>query len=109
VAVAGAVVIGRALADPAAADDAGLQRRAFLGSCAFIAGLVLATAAVLYPVLLPSTLGPRFDLDVHAAASGNATLALGLVWWIPALGLAVAYLANAFRAMRGKVEAAEHD
>jgi cytochrome d ubiquinol oxidase subunit II len=107
-AVAGAFVAGRALADGRYAGDVALQRRAFLGSCAFIASLVLATAGVLYPVLLPSTLGSRFDLDVAVAASGSATLALGLLWWIPALGLAVAYLASAFRGMRGKVEATDH-
>jgi cytochrome d ubiquinol oxidase subunit II len=106
VAIASAVVAGRALAGDA--GGASRQRQAFLASSAFIASLVLATAAVLYPVLLPSTIDSRFDLDVYTAASGHATLALGLVWWVPALCLAVAYVANVFRSMRGKVVATEH-
>jgi cytochrome d ubiquinol oxidase subunit II len=108
IAIASAVTVGRSLGGDEVAV-AGHERRAFLASCAFIASLVLATAGVLYPVLLPSTIGPRFDLDVRAAASGEATLMLGLMWWIPAVGLAVAYAANAFRSMRGKVAATEHD
>jgi|CZKU01.1.fsa_nt_gi cytochrome d ubiquinol oxidase subunit II len=105
-AIASAFVVGRALGGDVV--RASRERRAFLASCTFIASLVLATAAVLYPVLLPSTLDARFDLDVYAAASGDSTLALGLWWWIPALGLAVAYLANAFRSMRGKIVGTDH-
>jgi cytochrome d ubiquinol oxidase subunit II len=77
--------------------------RAFLASSVFVASLLLATAATLYPVLLPSTLGPGLDLDVHAAASGAHGLGVGLAWWIPAMGLAVLYFVNLFRSMRGKV------
>ena len=62
VALAAPVVALRALARR---DD----RRAFLASTAFIASLLLATAGVLYPVLLPSTVGSAYDLDVATAAS----------------------------------------
>jgi len=82
--------------------------RAFLSSSAFVASLLLATAATLYPVLLPSTLGPEFDLYAHAAASGAHGLSVGLAWWIPAMGLAVLYFVNLFRSMRGKVGAGGH-
>ena len=65
--------------------------------------LLLATAGVLYPVLLPSTVDRVFDLDVHAAASGPHGLALGLAWWLPAAALAVLYFVTLFRSIRGKV------
>jgi cytochrome d ubiquinol oxidase subunit II len=86
----------------------GQDRRAFLASSAFVAALLLATAGVLYPVLLPSTFGRAFDLEVAAAASGGHGLAIGFAWWLPALGLAVLYFVNLFRSMRGKVGPADH-
>jgi cytochrome d ubiquinol oxidase subunit II len=78
------------------------ERAAFVASSAFIAALLLATGAALYPVLLPSTVDVRFDIDADAAASGETSLRLGLVWWVPAMALAVAYFVNLFRSMRGK-------
>jgi cytochrome d ubiquinol oxidase subunit II len=81
----------------------GRDLRAFLSSCACIASLLLATAGVLYPVLLPSTVDRAFDLDAQAAASGPHGLALGLAWWLPAAALAVLYFVTLFRSIRGKV------
>jgi cytochrome d ubiquinol oxidase subunit II len=75
---------------------------AFLASSGFIASLLLATAAALFPVLVASTLDSRFDIDAWTASSGDTTLAIGLAWWIPAIALAVAYFVNLFRSMRGK-------
>jgi cytochrome d ubiquinol oxidase subunit II len=81
----------------------GRELRAFLASSALIAALLLATAGALYPVLLASTVARGFDLDAHAAASGQHGLALGLAWWLPAMALAVLYFVNLFRSMRGKI------
>jgi cytochrome d ubiquinol oxidase subunit II len=82
--------------------------RAFLASSAFIASLLLVTAGVLYPVLLPSTVDPAYDLDVYAASSGHHGLVVGLAWWTPGIALAVLYFVNLFWSMRGKVGAADH-
>jgi cytochrome d ubiquinol oxidase subunit II len=101
IAVAGAVVVLRAL-------RRGADRPAFLASCAFIASLLLATAGVLYPALLSSTLGRELDITADAAASGHHGLVLGLTWWIPAVVLAVLYFANLFRSMRGRVRTGEY-
>jgi cytochrome d ubiquinol oxidase subunit II len=79
--------------------------RAFLASSAFVASLLLATAATVYPVLLRSTIAAAFDLDAFAASSGHHGLAIGLTWWLPAMALAVLYFVNLFRSMRGKVKA----
>jgi cytochrome bd ubiquinol oxidase subunit II len=83
------------------------ELRAFLASCAFLVSVLLATAAVLFPALLPSTVDPAYTLDAYTAASGERGLSLGLMWCIPALVLATAYFVNLFRSMRGKVKA--HD
>lgn len=82
--------------------------KAFLASSAFIASLILATAATLFPVILPSTIDPRYDLDAAAAASGHAGMEAGLFWWLPAIALAVLYFVNVFRSMRGKIRASEY-
>jgi cytochrome d ubiquinol oxidase subunit II len=83
----------------------GRDRAAFLASCGFIAALMLATAAAFFPLLVASTVDGRFDIDAHGAASSETALGLGLVWWIPAMALAVAYFVNLFRSMRGKAGA----
>ncbi len=83
------------------------ERAAFLFSAAFLVSTLLAAALVLFPTLLSSTLDHAFDLDVYNASSGARGLALGLVWWVPALLLATGYFAILFRSIRGKVGA--HD
>ncbi|WP_306590066.1 cytochrome d ubiquinol oxidase subunit II [Geothrix sp. 21YS21S-4] len=79
---------------------------AFLGSGAFILGLLAASAACVYPVMLKSTLGPQFDLTAHNASVGVHGLRAGLVWWILGFPLAIGYLTFLFRFHRGKVKAA---
>lgn len=86
----------------------GNELRAFLASSAFIASILAATAAVLFPTLLASTVDPAYSVDAYTASSGDRGLALGLAWCIPALALAVAYFVNLFRSMRGKVRPTDH-
>ncbi len=88
----------------------GLRREryllAFLGSGAFILGLLAATAANLYPVMLKSTLAPAFDLTALNASAGAHGLRTGLVWWLIGFPLAIGYVIFLFRFHRGKVKAA---
>jgi cytochrome d ubiquinol oxidase subunit II len=86
----------------------GDERAAFLASSAFIASLLLATAAVLYPAILRSTGGRALDLVAQDAASGSHGLAIGLAWWVPAIALATLYFVNLYRSASGKVKAGEH-
>jgi cytochrome d ubiquinol oxidase subunit II len=79
---------------------------AFLGSGAFMLGLLAATAANVYPVMLKSTLDPAFDLTALNASVGRHGLQTGLVWWLIGFPLAVGYLIFLFRFHRGKVKAA---
>lgn len=80
-------------------------RGAFLGSCAFLAGLLLTTAAVVFPVLLRSTLDLRWSLDVAGTQTPREGLVTGLTWWIPAFLLVLAYSFTVFRTFRGKLAA----
>jgi len=79
---------------------------AFLGSGAFIVGLLVATAGCLWPVLLRSTLDPVYSLDAYNASSGAYGLRAGLKWWALGLPLVLGYFAMLFRFHRGKVAAA---
>ncbi len=76
---------------------------AFLGSGAFLLGLLAATAACVAPVMLRSTLDPAYDLTLANAASGSHGLRTGLVWWCVGFPLAALYFAMVFRIHRGKV------
>lgn len=78
------------------------ESRAFVGSCALIAGLLGALAVGVFPWLLRSTLDPARSLSAHAAASKS--LGLTLFWWPVALVLAFGYLAFIARQYRGKVQ-----
>lgn len=79
---------------------------AFLGSGAFILGILAATAACVYPVMLKSTLDPAFSLTATNALAGTAGLHAALGWWFLAFLLVLGYYTFLFRFHRGKVEAA---
>jgi cytochrome d ubiquinol oxidase subunit II len=89
---------------------AGLARErhlmAFLGSCAFITGMLAATAACVWPVMLPSTLNPMASITAHNA-SGPAGLRAGIGWMCLGLPLVVGYFSCLFWLHRGKVSAPE--
>jgi cytochrome d ubiquinol oxidase subunit II len=88
----------------------GIKRKnllqAFLGSGAFILGILAASAASVYPVMLKSTLDPAFNLTALNASVGEHGLRTGLVWWLVGFPLAIGYLVFLFRFHRGKVKAA---
>jgi len=81
---------------------------AFLCSSAFLFGTLLATAAGLFPLLLPSTLDPAFHVTAGNAAAGEHGLRVGVVWWSLGMPLAIGYTAYVFRTLRGKARAEDH-
>jgi cytochrome d ubiquinol oxidase subunit II len=82
---------------------------AFLGSGAFIVGLLAATAACVYPVMLKSTLDPAWSLTAENAATEGYGLRAGMGWWLVAFAIAVTYVVVVFRLHRGKVKVAHDD
>jgi cytochrome d ubiquinol oxidase subunit II len=74
----------------------------FLGSSAVIGGLLAATAACLYPVMLQAS-GGAPSIDARAANAGASGLRTALGWWLLGAPLAVAYFVLLFRIHRGKV------
>jgi cytochrome d ubiquinol oxidase subunit II len=79
------------------------ELRAFLASCAFIAGMLASAAFGIYPYVLPASTDPARALTVHNAAASAYGLKVGLAWWIPGMILAGGYFAYVYRHFRGKV------
>ncbi len=79
---------------------------AFLGSGAFLLGLLAATAASVFPVMLSSNLHSEWSLTAFNSASSPESLRKGLGWWCLGLPLALSYLALLFHLHRGKAKAA---
>ncbi|MBL8857597.1 MAG: cytochrome d ubiquinol oxidase subunit II [Planctomycetes bacterium] len=79
---------------------------AFLGSCAFLLGILATTAACVFPVMLRSTIDPAYSLTALNSASSTASLSTGLWWWLIGFPIALGYIALLFRIHKGKVVAA---
>jgi cytochrome bd ubiquinol oxidase subunit II len=79
--------------------------RAFLGSCAFLAGMLAATAACVFPVMLRSIGDGAASLTAYNASVPTASLVTATGWWVIGFPLAVTYFVILFRLHRGKVVA----
>jgi cytochrome d ubiquinol oxidase subunit II len=86
----------------------GHETRALVGSSTFIAGLMVAGAASVFPVMLRSTLSPGNSLSAHQMAAAGYGLTVALVWWPIAFIFAVGYFFFIYRHYTGKVKAS-HD
>jgi cytochrome d ubiquinol oxidase subunit II len=89
---------------------AGARRRplaAFAGSCAFLTGMLVATAGCLYPVLLRSTGDPALSITAQNAGAAPDGLRVALCWWLAGFPLVIAYFVMLFRLHRGKAVAAK--
>jgi cytochrome d ubiquinol oxidase subunit II len=79
------------------------ERDAFLASCAYISAMLGGAAFALYPVLLPSSGPPERSLTIWNAATGPASLSIGLLWWGIGMAIAIGYFVIIYRMFRGKV------
>jgi cytochrome d ubiquinol oxidase subunit II len=87
----------------------GLHRKrdltAFLGSCAFLTGMLAATAACVFPAMLSSSDDPARSLTVYNSSVPVESLRIALRWWIVGFPLVLLYFSILFRLHRGKVKA----
>ena len=72
--------------------------QAFLGSCAFLTGMLAATAACVFPVMLRSSGPRRHSLTAYNSAVPATSLETAFTWWIVGFPLAVLYFVVLFRA-----------
>ena len=68
-------------------------------------GLLCSAAMGLYPDVLPSTADAARSLTIANASASDYGLRVGIVWFVPALALAVAYSIFVYRHFAGKVTA----
>jgi cytochrome bd ubiquinol oxidase subunit II len=98
VAIGGLVMVG-----------AGLRRHrdleAFLGSCAFLTGMLTATAACMFPAMLRSITNEAWSLTAYNSSVPVASLQVALRWGAIGLPLVLLYFYVLFRLHRGKVPA----
>ncbi len=77
--------------------------RAFLSSCAYIAGMLTSAAFGVFPYVLPSNTDPALSLTISNTATASYGLQVALVWWIPGMLLVAAYSIFIYRHFAGKV------
>ncbi|MGD0802333.1 MAG: cytochrome d ubiquinol oxidase subunit II [Terracidiphilus sp.] len=78
--------------------------KAFLSSGLYLFFMLAGACWGLYPTLLPATTGADHDITLARAISGPHTLAVGLVWWIFGMALAIGYTVFVYREFRGKID-----
>jgi cytochrome d ubiquinol oxidase subunit II len=79
---------------------------AFLGSSTWIVGMLVATAACLFPVLLRAVPDATYSITARNAGNTVHGLRTALGWWAVGFPIAVAYFVMLFRIHRGKAVAA---
>ena len=69
-----------------------------------IAGIILTVGASMFPMILPSTVDPRFSLTVWDSSSSHMTLFIMLVCTLIFLPIILAYTTWVYRVLWGKVD-----
>jgi cytochrome d ubiquinol oxidase subunit II len=82
----------------------GKELQAFLASCVYITGMLVGAVFALYPVILPASTDPAYNLTIYNSAAGHHGLSVGLVWWTLAMILALGYFVFVYQMFRGKVQ-----
>jgi len=86
----------------------GAEKLAFLGSCIYIVGMLVGAVFALYPVVLPASTEPAYDLTIQNSMAGHHGLVVGITWWCVGIVLALAYFVFVYRMFRGKVRLEGH-
>jgi cytochrome d ubiquinol oxidase subunit II len=78
------------------------ERKTFLASCAYLAGMLTSVVFGVYPMVLPAR-NPFYSLTVTNAKAADYGLKIGLVWWVLGMMLAAGYFTYVYRSFAGKV------
>jgi cytochrome d ubiquinol oxidase subunit II len=100
------IVVVASLAVMLWANPKGKEKLAFIASSLYIVGMLVGAAFALYPVVLPAR-DHQYDLTIYNTAAGAHGLSVGLIWWLFAAVLVVAYFIFVYRRFRGKVQLGE--
>jgi cytochrome d ubiquinol oxidase subunit II len=83
------------------------ERAVFAGGSVAITGVLGATAAGVFPVMLHSTLDPKHSITAPGAAAAESGLRFALYWWPAALALSLASMAFVARRFAGRTTTGE--
>ncbi len=75
----------------------------FLGSCAYIVGMLTSAVFGVFPYVLPARPDPALSLTIQNASAASYGLKVALAWWIPGMILALGYFVFVYRHFAGKV------
>jgi len=78
--------------------------RAFLGSCAYLIGMLCSAAFGLYPYVLPARPDAALSFTAQGVAAPVYGLKIGLAWWVPGMVLVTIYFVFMYRRMAGKIQ-----
>jgi cytochrome d ubiquinol oxidase subunit II len=78
--------------------------KAFVASSGFLFFMLAGACWGLYPTLLPASTSSSLDITLDRAISGPHTLAVGLVWWLFGMTLAVSYVVFVYTRFKGKAD-----
>jgi cytochrome bd ubiquinol oxidase subunit II len=81
----------------------GDERRAFVGSNLFLAGLLVTGSAAFFPVMLYSTLAPANSLTAYNVSAGAQSFLLASYWWPVGFVLTTIYFLFISKRYAGKV------
>ena len=81
----------------------GKELQAFLASCLYITAMLVGAVFALYPVVLPASTDPAYNLTIYSAATGHHGLSVGLAWWSLGMVFTLGYFFFVYRMFRGKV------
>jgi cytochrome d ubiquinol oxidase subunit II len=79
------------------------ELKAFLGSCAYLLGMLASVVFGVYPYVLPASTDASLSLTIYNAKAADYGLRIGLVWWIIGMALVTAYFIYLYRHFAGKV------
>jgi len=82
--------------------------KAFLASGLYLFFMLAGACWSLYPTLLPATTGAANDITLSRAINSHHSLAVGLVWWIFGMALAVSYITFVYMRFRGKTDESDY-
>ena len=84
----------------------GRMLAAFLGSCAFLTGMLVATAACLFPMMLRSTGDLALSITALNGSAAPPSLIAAACWWSIGLPFVVLWYVLLFRIHRGRARPA---
>lgn len=81
----------------------GKEKAAFIGSCVYLATMLVGGAFASYPTLLAASTDPSYSLTIHNVATSEYGMKVGFIWWTLGIIIAIGYFVFLFRMFKGKV------